>query len=50
MGDIIMMTKAVEGTHVGFLHHITGKQVRWQTYGALDMPTAEEVLHAAGGK
>ena len=45
-----MITKTVESTHVVFLNLIMGKRVRCQTYGAWDMPTADEVLQAAGKK
>ena len=42
------MIRAVEGTHMGFLCHITGKGVRRQTDGAWETPADEEVLREVG--
>ena len=38
------MMKAVEGTHVGFLHQITGNRARWQVYREWETLAGEEVL------
>ena len=42
------MIRAVEGTHMGFLCHITGKGVRRQTDGAWETPADEEFLREVG--
>ena len=45
MSDVMM--KAVEGTHVGFLHQIMGKRTRQQADGAWEKLVAEEVLRVS---
>ena len=41
------MEKTVEGTHIGFLRQITGKQERWKAYSTRFILVVEEVREAA---
>ena len=38
------MIRAVEGTHVGFLHQIMGKRARRKSHRAWETPAAEKLL------
>ena len=39
--------KKIEGSHTGFIRHITGKQARWIVDGTWDTPRAGVVQESA---